>query len=162
MMFKSKKTYTKLWNKWRVTSNPCIWQQQIVHFQKKHTKYNVLFPEKKEEKEKDFFWFGHPATEIESLSRRHAASPRPHARTKRIRFPGWGTSKGRRTNPKPPTHTHTYKTTLWVIRSFGVGGESMTITNTHTHTEAHKQTDRQSEQTHTEKQTSSQAERQTG
>ena len=56
-----------------------------------------------------------------------------------------------------PNLRHTYKTTLWVIRSFGVGGESMTITNTHT--EAHKQTDRQNKRT--EKQTNSQAERQT-
>ena len=81
--------------------------------------------EKPEPEAEDNFRIFRPATEIESLSRRHAASPRPHARTKRIRFPGWGTSKKDAQPQTSDIHTyiHTCKTTLWVIRRFGNGGE---------------------------------------
>ena len=99
-----------------MTSNPCIQQQKIVLFQKKtrQIQHSIQGGGGEGDGGEGILLVRTPSDRKNT----HAASPRPLARTKRIRFPGWGDVNKRRTNPKPPT----YKTTLWVIRRFGVGG----------------------------------------
>ena len=66
-------------------------------FQKKQSKYNALFAKKKEQEEKEFFWFGHPAIEQTRTQLRLARS---HERNE-YDFPAGETSTKDAQTPKP-------------------------------------------------------------